>query len=717
MDTPSIPYSNNTFQHQRSNISLQGRYNNSKTLNKIINLRNEAFSHVINNTNSIETLDTSYINKNTIKDITQEFNPYDTLSSNQKGNVIIAKKKVYSKLDICRTEYQLYKQYESEKDSSRINQSETFFSRKEFINKNNYNNISFKEIKNKVNVSENNINCFNNDKNESLSYYNSNVNSNNNEHNHFEKVSNLKKNMAKKTKTLNNLDLIRNKIYKIEQNILNKHKLKQNTIKKMISSYSGRNKSSTKEMNNKMKFENIKKNLKKRDGIDLICDNKKTSLKVYFRNPPQIPRISTKLTMKNIQSLKVKKDNKNIIIPYNIKKICRIQSVWRGIHIRKLYLYFLDLNKFINIIISVIIIFKKKYFIKLLRAYNNFFVSRIKYSDYLKHFNSNINIMNSDKFIIVKNPSLKPVYRMIKNNSLSLIYKRKVIKEICHNESINIKENKTMNKKSKNNIFIITKDLPTEIKAVKTKKSFERCIMEKQKDPIIIIANKNKNKNHNNKTINLLNIINQHFINEKINPESSEHKKQITLFSPVTTDNDLFVGKADFDGIKKNKNKNYNINNEIDIRESLEINPIEMKRTKNNRNNIFINNENQIEILNDKESIFTEKAKINMMKIILPIRLKTILYEFIKKHIFKFLIIKLRRIAFVSHLMVVDGKYLNNGKRYAFEKLKKINTLFYKNFFLKHSARMKIYKLLNDYSILKWNQALKEFASFIINNK
>ena len=79
--------------------------------------------------------------------------------------------------------------------------------------------------------------------------------------------------------------------------------------------------------------------------------------------------------------------------------------------------------------------------------------------------------------------------------------------------------------------------------------------MEKQKDPIIIIANKNKNKNHNNKTINLLNIINQHFINEKINPESSEHKKQITLFSPVTTDNDLFVGKADFDGIKKIKIK------------------------------------------------------------------------------------------------------------------------------------------------------------------
>jgi len=67
---------------------------------------------------------------------------------------------------------------------------------------------------------------------------------------------------------------------------------------------------------------------------------------------------------------------------------------------------------------------------------------------------------------------------------------------------------------------------------------------------------------------------------------------------------------------KENNGKNnYYENNEIEKGEALEINPMEIKRTKNNINNIFISYENKMDILNSKNDIFTEKAKITIMKI------------------------------------------------------------------------------------------------------
>ena len=71
--------------------------------------------------------------------------------------------------------------------------------------------------------------------------------------------------------------------------------------------------------------------------------------------------------------------------------------------------------------------------------------------------------------------------------------------------------------------------------------------------------------------------------------------------------------------------------------EGLEINPYEIKRTKNNINNVFISYENKIQILNNKESIFTEKAKHNIMKIIFLLKFKKILKERIRKDVFKLL--------------------------------------------------------------------------------
>ena len=93
--------------------------------------------------------------------------------------------------------------------------------------------------------------------------------------------------------------------------------------------------------------------------------------------------------------------------------------------------------------------------------------------------------------------------------------------------------------------------------------------------------------------------------------------------------------------VEEKKKKNYNEENEVEKGDGLEINPLEIK--KNKPNNIIISYENKIEVLYNKNaSEFTEKAKKNMMKIILPIRLKTVLREYIRKSVYPLLIKKLK---------------------------------------------------------------------------
>ena len=74
--------------------------------------------------------------------------------------------------------------------------------------------------------------------------------------------------------------------------------------------------------------------------------------------------------------------------------------------------------------------------------------------------------------------------------------------------------------------------------------------------------------------------------------------------------------------IIKDKN-DFNKINEIDKRDSLEINTLEMKKS----------NEKETK----SENILTEKVKKNIMRIILPIRLKKVLKEFVQRIIFTIL--------------------------------------------------------------------------------
>ena len=96
-----------------------------------------------------------------------------------------------------------------------------------------------------------------------------------------------------------------------------------------------------------------------------------------------------------------------------------------------------------------------------------------------------------------------------------------------------------------------------------------------------------------------------------------------------------FIKKID-DG--KNKIIYNSINLEIYKDDALEINPLMIKKSE-------ISQENNIIIPFNKYSFFTEKAKKNMMKMILPIKLKTTLREFVQRNTFPLLIKYLKDIA------------------------------------------------------------------------
>ena len=174
------------------------------------------------------------------------------------------------------------------------------------------------------------------------------------------------------------------------------------------------------------------------------------------------------------------------------------------------------------------------------------------------------------------------------------------------------------------------------------------------------------------------------------------------------------INKSNFN-IAKN---NYNIINEIEKADALEINPFEMRRTQNNTENIFISNADKMEFLNNKESIYNDKAKKNMMKIILPIRIKKVLKEWIKRNIFKLLINNLKKISFITHILIIDKKYKNKSRKYVFEKLKDNSKIMkYKNYFMKEFMKSKMKKILRDYVVLNWNLSLNELSKLIIANK
>ena len=318
----------------------------------------------------------------------------------------------------------------------------------------------------------------------------------------------------------------------------------------------------------------------------------------------------------------------------------------------------------------------------------------------------NINIYENERFCLIKDINNKKI--KYENNNLVIENNENIIlEEEEENQNIN---NINKNENNKQNLLGIFNNYDLYIKAKKIKKcdktteiTEELNKVEPTKHSEIIFKGINIKKEEENKCNNLNNNI-------------------INITNDIDKDNNMINNENEIILKSKKKdiniNKNYNKINEIEKGDGLEINPYELQKTQNNTNNIFISYENKIEMLNNKESIYKEKAKINMMKIILPIKIKTVLKQWIKKNVLKILINNLKKISFVSHLSKINDNYKRKYKKNTFEKIKEFSIMMkYKKYYLNEIGKNRIKSLMKKYLIYKWNIGIKELAKLIASNK
>ena len=240
-----------------------------------------------------------------------------------------------------------------------------------------------------------------------------------------------------------------------------------------------------------------------------------------------------------------------------------------------------------------------------------------KIEDNINHFTSNINIIKNNNFTLKENKASllsKANNTITKLECLTLLSAPKDNKDL---DKINSKTPILINENQQNmNIYIMGRN--------EKPRKFNDILVKENKNDINIIPIVNKVKLYKKKLFckyhhkfdedNLI-IVKK----SNINIHCEKTPKNF-----VVDKNTLYIKKSKKSEKKIVKDKNdFNIINEIDKRDGLEINTLEMKRTKKKETN--------------PEIIVTEKAKRNMMKIILPIKLKTILKEFVRRIVFNIL--------------------------------------------------------------------------------
>ena len=225
---------------------------------------------------------------------------------------------------------------------------------------------------------------------------------------------------------------------------------------------------------------------------------------------------------------------------------------------------------------------------------------------YKKQNSENKNEKSEDKPIITKEPKNKPEKKDLlipesqTEMNIELKLQRKFLDNMIsdHNNDISIIQMPVINNQnSLENKKVINPKFKNE-KLIIVKKIYLNIIKSKEKEKEEVINKKNYTIEKNNIYIKKIKI--------KKKDEMTETNEE-----------------------KNNNQNNFNNKNEIEKNETLEINPKEMKK---------VEEKIDIKIKEFKPSkTFTEKAKNHMMKMILPIRLKGTLKEYIRKRTFKFL--------------------------------------------------------------------------------
>ena len=620
-------------------------------------------------------------------------------------------------------------------------------------NSSNWNNIAFKEVKwknNFYNKTYNSLinNYLKNNRNFLLQSYNVN-------NNYGATAKNLGfYNVNLNSKKTNNIN---NPINKNKKNLLY-------SKKNGIYSYASSTLSNS--------YNNILKN-----------NSQKNTLYDYYKNIIQIQNAKEGLNSKIVKNRMADEEN--------IKKINKIQAVWKGIYVRELMSYYWNFNKFqrelekifknyywkdfLNKLKNYNLNKEKKDYNKILDDYNNILKKFNEYKnnvnknknielikekthfeiintrkiinneeinsnekedkeniklksvnknknikDSLQHFNKNLNIINNDKFYFekTKKENKKENINQINSASFSLINKSP--KKIS-NDNKKIKEN------NKNNLFIIENQKGFNFE---NEKEFNKDDLNIEKNNNFNIFNKNKiNKNENENEIKKGKINQQKLLisnKSDFSIKNEERKKsdKMTITeenNEIKTDKNIFIKEnKNIEYIKnkkenKNEIKNYNLINEIEKGDALEINPYEIKRTKIKTNKI--SQQNNIKILVSDNNIPNQKTKNNLMKMIFPIKLKEILLKNIRKRYFTDLINKLKMIYFYRVLIKLKKNKEKKFKKKGIEKLKeKIAVVKLRNYFAKELGKYQIKNLAKKYLDFKWNKGLLFLANIIITN-
>ena len=606
----------------------------------------------------------------------------------------------------------------------------------------NWNNIGFKEVKYRNNFSNNTYkpnllnNYFLNNKNHLFQSYN--------EYNNYGATA---KNLG---------------FYNINSNINSVSKKNNNNIlyskkNNLINSYASTLTNSSNQNNN------------------LKNNNKKQSLYEYYKNIIQIKNAREGVNSKIIKN--------RMTDEQNIKKINKIQAVWKGVYVRELMSYYWNFYKFQE---------------KLENIFNNQY--KINFFNELKKKGSNKNVKVNDNLLEEYNNILKAFNEYKRNaeknknnelniekNNFEILKTNKIItsEEIISNkyeeekeENIKLKTINKINKKeflqSKNNNLNIINNEQFLIDKIKKDAIFEinhgsfTLINNIKKEKIINIENKNEEKNkifllesqkgfnyEKNKGFNLtdlsiknnncLNIINKEKKVKTI-PESKKYLNNLLIsnnsefiikneekekcdkmteisdeLNTIKTNEKIIIKENDcleYIKVRNHKNNNitnYNSVNEIEKGDGLEINPYEIKRTKEKKN--IISQQNNINVI-VSNNIISNKSKKNFMKIILPIKLKEILLRFIKKNFFLYLIKELKKISFISILVKIKLNKEKKLKKKGMEKLReKIMMIKLKKYFEREVGKYKIQILAKRYLFFRWKKGLIDLSKNIINNK
>ena len=509
-------------------------------------------------------------------------------------------------------------------------------------------------------------------------------------------------------------------------------------------------------------------------------NTQKNSLYEYYKNIIQIQNAREGLNSKIIKN--------RMTDEQNIKKINKIQAVWKGIYVRELMNYYWNFNTFQEKLEKILDNYYKRYFLNKLKKnvinekkfvndevvekYNNLFE---QFNEYKKNKEKNktnnefitekinfeilntVETINSEEIFSNRNEDKEKEKENIKLRSINKNINNTFLQNL--NKNLNIVEidkfcfKKIKNKNNDvyriNNEFFSLINKISEFKATyeenKETEIIRTLIIENQKgfnyekqnafnkddlsivkkNELNIINNKKDKKEEENKQKILLISNKSDFIIKSKEKEKCDKMTEITEeMNIIKSDTDKNILEKENNSIeyrkeikeKKIEINNYNSVNEIEKGEALEINPYEIKRTKINKKEI--SKQNDINVIVSKDNIFKEKSKNNLMKIILPIRLKETLIKYIKKNFFLYLINQLKKISFIYILIQIKENKDKKLKKKGLEKIKERMLLVkLRKYFENEMMKYKIQNMIKKYLYLRWNKGLIDLSNIIINNK